>query len=472
MLSTVASTILGLPGWVALLVVFLLPMLESSAFIGFVFPGEIALILGGVLAFEGVVPLWAVLLAGIVGAVIGDTIGYAVGRRYGRRMIHGTVGRWIKHEHLDRGERYLAERGGKAVFVGRYTAALRVMIPGLAGMSRMPYRVFAGYNVAGGVSWATLCVLLGYLGGSSWRRLEHLATRISLGVLGLVALLVLVVLLVRRTRAGRGSQRLQRVSETRPARWVLQRFPHQVAWVGRRFEPGSWTGLPLTLLVVVGVGAVWTLLGITQDVAAHEELARLDPRVHAWVIAHRTGWLDPIMQAATWLGANGVLLPVLAVTACTVAWRRRSWVPVLDVVIVYGWAVIAYNILKDALHRPRPPATDWLMQASGFAYPSGHTTQATAAWGIICVLACAGRSTRTRTLLASSAAVIVMLVAFSRVYLGVHWFTDVLGGICLGVAILALWGMARITVLFTPPRPLGARSGAQGGPGQVSEGDT
>ncbi|HEX6514704.1 MAG TPA: DedA family protein, partial [Nocardioidaceae bacterium] len=113
--------------------VFLLPALEASAFLGFVFPGEIALILGGVLAFQGVVPLWAVLVAGFAGAVIGDNIGYLIGGRYGRRLVDGTLGRFVNRNHIDRGERYLAERGGKAVFLGRFTAALRVMIPGLAG---------------------------------------------------------------------------------------------------------------------------------------------------------------------------------------------------------------------------------------------------------------------------------------------------------------------------------------------------
>ena len=152
MINTVASHILALPLWVALLVVFAMPALESSAFVGFVFPGEVALILGGVLASEGHVSLAAVLAAAIAGAVVGDSVGYLVGRRYGRRLLEGTLGRFVRHEHLDRAERYLADRGGKAVFLGRFTAALRVMIPGLAGMSRMHYPKFAAYNVAGGAA--------------------------------------------------------------------------------------------------------------------------------------------------------------------------------------------------------------------------------------------------------------------------------------------------------------------------------
>ena len=142
MTDRIAAILLGFPAWAALVAVFALPALESSAFVGFIFPGEIALILGGVLAQQGRVALVAVLAAGFVGAVIGDSVGYLVGRRYGRRLLDGTLGRFVKGDHVDRAERYLAERGGRAVFLGRFTAALRVMVPGAAGMARMRYRTF------------------------------------------------------------------------------------------------------------------------------------------------------------------------------------------------------------------------------------------------------------------------------------------------------------------------------------------
>lgn len=201
MIEDVAARILDLPPWLALVLVFALPALESSAFVGFVFPGEIALVLGGVLALEGTVPLAAVLAAGILGAAVGDSVGYAVGRRYGRRVLDGTLGRWVNHGHFDRAERYLAERGGKAVFFGRFTAALRVMVPGLAGMAHMPYRTFLVFNVASAIGWGTLSVLLGYLGGTSWRHAASVSSRVGLAVFGVVALAVVVGWLVRRRRA-------------------------------------------------------------------------------------------------------------------------------------------------------------------------------------------------------------------------------------------------------------------------------
>ncbi|HEY0396845.1 MAG TPA: DedA family protein, partial [Acidimicrobiia bacterium] len=197
MIASIAERILGLHGASALAVVFLLPALESSAFIGFVFPGEIAVLLGGVLASQHQTGLGAVLLAAMAGAIVGDSIGYEVGKRWGRGLLQGSIGRVVKADHLERAERYLQTRGGKAVFFGRFTAALRVLIPGLAGMSGLHYRRFLLYNAAGGAVWATAFVFAGYLAGDSWRHVEHVAGRASLLLFLLLVLTVAVVLIAR-----------------------------------------------------------------------------------------------------------------------------------------------------------------------------------------------------------------------------------------------------------------------------------
>jgi membrane-associated protein len=154
-MTHLAERILLLPPAVALLLVFALPALEASAFVGFIVPGEIGVILGGVLANQHKLPLWAALVAGIAGAVIGDSVGYEIGKRYGERIPN----RILKQEHLDRAEESVRRDGGKAVFVGRFTAALRVLVPGFSGMSRIPYGTFLAWNAAGGAPWATAFVL-------------------------------------------------------------------------------------------------------------------------------------------------------------------------------------------------------------------------------------------------------------------------------------------------------------------------
>ncbi|MGW0227435.1 bifunctional DedA family/phosphatase PAP2 family protein [Actinopolymorpha singaporensis] len=444
MINTVASHILALPAWVALVVVFALPALESSAFVGFVFPGEIALILGGVLAYEGRVSLVAVLVAGIGGAVIGDSVGYLVGRRYGRRLLEGTLGRLINHKHFDHAEHYLAERGGKAVFLGRFTAALRVMIPGLSGMSRMHYPKFAAFNIAGGLAWGGMCVLLGYLGGSSWRHVEHLASRIGLGVLAVVVLLAVGGYLLRRTRGDWWLRQVERVRESPIATRLTNRYPRQMSWIGGRFAPSSPTGLTMTVAVAVAVGSTWVFLGVSQDVLAHEELATIDPTVHTWVLHHREAWLNDVMRVLTWLGSNTVLLPGLLVAAIVLVRARRSWRPAVTIAVMYGSALLLHAVVRDWVHRARPPAADWLSGAGGWSYPSGHTIQATVAWGIVAILAMGQTSGRARTYLAAVAATVVLLVSASRVYLGVHWPTDVLASLALGVGLLGLYGIVRL----------------------------
>ena len=227
MVGSISDRILGLHGWVAALVVFAVPALEASAFVGFVFPGEIAVLLGGVLAFQHQLPLAAALAAAVAGAVVGDTIGYEIGRHHGHRILDGTLGRLVRREHLDRAERYLADRGGRAVFLGRFTAALRVLIPGLAGMAGMRYRTFLAYNAAGGALWAGGLVLAGYFAGTSWHRVEHVAGRASL-VLALLAVLTAAVVIAARW-AARNQPRLDRLLGG-IAR-LGDRYPRQLAFL-------------------------------------------------------------------------------------------------------------------------------------------------------------------------------------------------------------------------------------------------
>nr|WP_246299419.1 bifunctional DedA family/phosphatase PAP2 family protein [Nocardioides panaciterrulae] len=438
--------------------------MESSAFVGFVFPGEIALLLGGVLAEQGRVPLFAVLAAGFVGAVVGDSVGYAVGRRYGRRLVEGTLGRFVKLDHLDRAERYLAARGGRAVFVGRFTAALRVMVPGAAGMARMRYPTFLVFNVAGAAGWVVLSVLLGYLGGSSWRHVGHVASRIGLVALAALVLLVLGGAAWRRARGVSWAALAERLQDLPLARRTQARFPRAAGTIGRRLDPRLPRGLPATLAAAVLVASTWTFLGLTEDVVAGNGLARDDRGIHDWVVAHRVHSLDVLFGLATHLGSNAVVVPLLVAVVGLVSWRLRSWRPVVVTGIVYGVAVALHAGIAAGVHRARPPAADWIAPASGWAYTSGHTTQAWAAWGMLALLALvhAGRRGRIATGLVS--VTVAVLVTVSRVYLGVHWPTDVLAGATMSIALLAgcsLWWLLRSRAPEVSPPDPGERGGAR-----------
>ncbi len=172
MLQKVVDVLLGVPPWLALLIIAGLVFGEAALFFGFVLPGETAVVYGGVLADAGKVSVAVVLAVVILAAVIGDSVGFEVGRKLGPRLTLAPVLR----NHTDRlaaGQEYLRRRGGRAVVMGRFTAFLRAVMPGLAGASRMEYPRFLVFNVMGGVLWGSACVLLGYFAAHSISRVTH-----------------------------------------------------------------------------------------------------------------------------------------------------------------------------------------------------------------------------------------------------------------------------------------------------------
>ena len=186
-MSGLVEHLLNVPPGPAYALVAALVFAEAAVFVGFVLPGETAVVLGGVLAATGRLNLFVLLAVVVLAAVVGDTVGYEVGRHFGPRLLLTRPLR--RHAHrLEGAQRTLRERGGWAVFLGRFTAFLRAVMPGLAGVSRMPYPRFLAINAAGGLVWGGGVTLLGYSAGASYRQLEG-----RLGAASAVLTSVLVV---------------------------------------------------------------------------------------------------------------------------------------------------------------------------------------------------------------------------------------------------------------------------------------
>ncbi|MDT7570350.1 MAG: rane-associated protein [Actinomycetota bacterium] len=197
----VEDVLTSVPTWVVYLAVFALPFLEASIFLGFVFPGETALVLGGVLASQGRLNVGVVIALAIVGAITGDAVGYAVGRRFGPGLQSSRLGQLVGDKRWRASETFLRRRGGPAVFFGRFTALLRALVPSAAGMAKLPYRTFALWNAVGGSVWAVAFVLAGYVAGESYKTVERYLGRGALALTAFVVLAIVVVHVVRRRRA-------------------------------------------------------------------------------------------------------------------------------------------------------------------------------------------------------------------------------------------------------------------------------
>jgi undecaprenyl-diphosphatase len=234
-----------------------------------------------------------------------------------------------------------------------------------------------------------------------------------------------------------------------------------------------WTAAPLHrafwLTCTIAAGALAALAAgiLTGDVLGHYGLALADPRVTAWVVAHRADWLTHILRVVTWLGSLAVIIPVAVLAGFFFVMRWHRWWPVALLAVTIAGAVGLYNLVKHLVGRPRPPSAIWIGHYSGASFPSGHAAQSIACYATLALIVGAGRPTRVKIAVFSVAALVVLIVGGSRIYLGAHWLTDVLGGYALGVAWVAVVLSAVLAAWPRPRRP-GAPISSRPGPGHSS----
>jgi membrane protein DedA with SNARE-associated domain len=199
------------PGLAAIITVssglgYLLPAVIGLESLGVPSPGETALILASVLASQGKLQIWLVIVIAAASAIIGDNLGYLLGRRFGREVLEAAgpfQARRIKL--LARGDHYFAKHGAKTVFLGRWIALVRFVVAWLAGIDEMPFRTFFFWNALGAVSWTVTYGLVGYYGGSG---IADVITKVGIGaavVVGVALVAGLVWLKLRERRRAPGT---------------------------------------------------------------------------------------------------------------------------------------------------------------------------------------------------------------------------------------------------------------------------
>ena len=205
-MSGLLDRLLNIHGPLVYLLVGLLVFVEDALFVGFVVPGETAAVLGGVAASLGHVELWLMVPLVVLAAILGDTVGYEVGRRFGPRILSMRALQ-KRGGRLEDAQDFLRRRGGSAVFLGRFVAFFRAVMPALAGTSHMPYPKFLAYNAAGGLVWGAGFVLLGYLAGNSYAAIAQTVGRWAALI---VVTIVIAAVLIWRVRKHRTEKRRAR----------------------------------------------------------------------------------------------------------------------------------------------------------------------------------------------------------------------------------------------------------------------
>jgi len=446
------STALG--SW-TYLVVGAMAFFETAAFVGLVAPGETFMLLGGVVAGQGEVSLIVLIAIGWSCAVAGDVASFYAGHRLGRDFLerHGPRVS-ITSERLATVDGFFERHGGKAIFLGRFVGLVRAVNPFLAGTSGMPLRRFLPYSILGAGTWSTTLLVLGYAFWQSFDRVTAWAERGALALGTTVTLIIGGIWLYRyfrvvehRTQLAAWTSRTLDRPALRPIAWVVRPVWRRT-WTIRRFIAGRLTpgdfGLEVTTLhAIMAVGGFFFLGNAIELRTA--DLIPGDTRAADLMDRIRADWLTSLAKVVTALGSTAVLVPALLLTIGLLLHRRR----LSEGLALAAGSVsilLAVPIAKSIVDRPRPAGS--LVETTSSAYPSGHAAHGMAWLAIAVVLARASPGLARPALLVISGLVLAAAVAVSRLYLGAHYLSDVVGGVGLGAALYSLCALVTVFVVY------------------------
>jgi membrane protein DedA with SNARE-associated domain len=476
LIEDVATT---LGSWTYLLVGALAYM-ETAAFVGLVAPGESVVIVGGVIAGQGEISL--LVLIGIVwtAAVLGDTTSFFVGRRLGRGFLlrHGPKVK-IDESRLEQVESYFERHGGKTILIGRFIGLVRALAPFVAGSSGLAYRRFIPFSVIGCGLWATVFCVVGYVFYESFDKVANVAGKATFGFGVTVALIVGGVASYRRLRRPEERRRAVEWMERKPVfrpllavgRPLRNRIVApvwrvagpRVRFVGNRVTPGD-LGLELTsTLAVAGVGfyvfAVYavTLSGDTSTTPADRELLDFADRINV------NEAITDVVKVVTDLGAFPTVA-ALAFAVSVLLAARRHWIELGALVAGSVLVYVSVQLAKSGIDRPRPEGP--LADAEGESYPSGHAAYATVWVAAAVVVSRVVPGIASRAVLIGGSVIVAAAIGLSRIYLRVHYWSDVAGGWGLGAGIFGLCAVIGLVVAYV------RHNGRQPAPDPVRTGST
>jgi undecaprenyl-diphosphatase len=380
-------------------IVFLASFLEASPLFGIFIPGQTVVMVAGFIAQLGLIDLWYVLAFATLGAILGDLMGYYLGRKYGYSFIT-SYGKYFlfKKEYFDKTKKLLNHHAGKTLFIGRFTSLTRAFAPFVAGASKIRFAKFLFFDIVGGIAWAIVFVMIGYIFGEGFR----IAAR-YVGMIILIAIIISIVVIF-------GYRMLNK---------RLQVFAKHHMYA-----------------LVINIISLYILAKMMEDLLSGEFLTSMD----AWVSTNVVSLWTPALNRFMITFTNIASVPTFIVLSCLLlaylVYKKRFYLPVLMVLSFAGGTLFFY-LIKLLIHRARPDNA--LIAVSGYSFPSGHATIAIIFFSFLLYSFKDDiRNPVLRSVFMLGNILLFILIGFSRIYLDVHWFSDVVAGFALGLFWLTL----------------------------------
>ncbi|WP_457551183.1 VTT domain-containing protein [Desulfobacula sp.] len=422
-------------------VVFLISLSESLALVGLIVPGTVIMFGVGAIVATGSLNLKLVLLLAIAGAIIGDSISYWLGRHYQEELRR--IWPFSRYPGmLQKGENFFHRHGGKSILFGRFVGPVRPVIPVVAGMMDMNPLHFGLVNILSAIGWAVAYILPGVFFGTSLAVAGAVSMRLAVLLLLILAISwgfiwfsrKLVLLLSRQGPIWFAALE-DRITADTPANGVAGSLKRIFSYLFLRQQGEEWF---FVFLVMVLFGAGWGFLAVLQDVLAKDPLVLADQAIYHFFQSLRTPWADGVFVAITEFGDSFVNICLFGAVLLVLLGHRCYRTAGFWVLTVLG-GLGGVQLLKWLVHLPRPVAL--YHGASAFGFPSGHTTMTVILYGFLAILVVQSFSGSMRWGIFVTALLVSFVIAISRLYLGAHWLSDVLGGFFIGTSWTILIGI-------------------------------
>ncbi|RUR40791.1 bifunctional DedA family/phosphatase PAP2 family protein [Vreelandella populi] len=422
-----------------LLVILLISLAESLALVGLLVPGVVLITAAASLAGHQSVDLLWVMLAAFIGAILGDGISFRLGYHHRQQITQ----RWPLSAHpewLGRGARFFERYGLYSVFIGRFVGPVRPVIPLVAGMMRMSPRSFLWANVGSAVLWAPAYVLPGYLLGRTWQ--DHLdlppGIKTALIIMAAIVVTLAVVFSWGRAQVGRHGR----------VYLAIARLARRVPSMRRPWLAMSQSGeVPIASLLLFIV-ALTSLSGWTLLVVHHDGPLMIDLYVQRLFI-----WIenDIFISAGLVFAKIGDKLGIAVLLLPWAVWMvsHKRFDALAHWSAAVGGIALLNTYGKAYFGRARPDTPDYL--TGSLSYPSAHTSTSVVVLGLLAAFIASEIPRKQRAWVYWTAIILAVPMALSRLVIGVHWFSDLVGGALLGLVLCAL---VRLSWQRYPRKPL------------------
>lgn len=432
---------LGIFGyWVVLLV----SLLESLAFVGAVVPGAIVVVLAGFLSAQGYLDLGDLIWFAAIGAILGDGLSYYLGTR-GTKLFRAE-NKLLKLSHLEKGEQFFKKHGNKSIFLGRFIGPLRPIVPFVAGLSKMNKWSFLLWNVASAFLWAATHLLLGYFFGGAIKTIEIWSSRTGIFLFSFFILLAVIWFIVKKSGPLFRFLKsilisIKNAVITNPdVELFVKNHPNLFQFIKQRLNRENFSGFPLTLFFIAFVYVLSLFFGIIQDIITSDVIVAADARVANLLFAFRDTELVKIFTWITLLGKWQIVVSS-GIVLSLILWLWKKRIYLLPLWVTIAGSELFNSLGKLAFHRSRPDVALYIEDT--FSFPSGHATIAIAFYGfLVYILFRQIKKWKYKINALFFGIILIFAIGLSRLYLGVHFLSDVWGGYLLG----ALWLLIGITI--------------------------